>query len=282
MAARIIEYGTKAKLIMNTQTLTPVSHYKQVATQLAYTAGTLIREKFGSVVSIRTKTDTSLVTEVDTQVNTIVLKTLRDTFPDIPVIAEEESSPPSKSYDLQWVCDPLDGTAVFAHGIPTCAFSLALTYKGESIVGVIYDPFLNRVYIGEKNTRTTLNGKPIHVSAEDELFNTMMGMSLWAGSKYDFLELIPQFKKAGIMPLNAFSTVYMGMLVASGQLSAAIYLDGHAHDVAALKVIVEGAGGKVTDLYGEDQRYDQPVRGCLISNGILHNAYLDLIRKANI
>ncbi len=254
--------------------------HKEAAVALAYQAGRIIRDAFCQNITIDTKFDSSLVTNVDTEINSLVLQTLQTKFPTIPIIAEEMSGHGTHE-SFVWVCDPLDGTAVFAHGIPACAFSLALVRDGKSILGVVYDPLQRRLFVAEENKGCTLNGRAVHVSSENGLFNTMMGISLWAGSKYDFSQLIPQFKQANILPLNAFSIVYMGMLVASGQLSAAIYLDTHAYDVAALKILVEEAGGKVTDIYGHNQRYDQDVQGCLMSNGILHDTYLGLIKQAN-
>lgn len=260
----------------------PETQYSDLAVQTAREAGEIIKRYFNSAnLTIHTKRDNSLVTQADLDVSALVQKNLGTFTPNIPIICEETDSPRPNS-ELVWICDPLDGTAVFAHGIPTCAFSLALTRNGNSILGIIYDPFTDRMFVAQKNKGATMNEQPVHVSTEDKLLNTMMGMSWWAGSQYNFLPLIPSLRHAQVLPVNVFSTVYMSMLVASGQLSAVIYLDTHAYDVAALKVIIEEAGGKVTDLQGNEQRYDQPVKGCLITNGLLHETYIRLIQEAGI
>lgn len=74
----------------------------------------------------------------------------------------------------------------------------------------------------------------------------------------------------------------MSMLVATGKMSAVIYLNNFAHDGAAASLIVKEAGGLATDLFGKEQPYDKEIQGCLLSNGILHNEYLRLIREAGI
>lgn len=252
--------------------------YKNFAIDLARQAGAYIRSNFSSFVPSQWKNDNSPVTEIDVRINNLVTKTIRATFPDHTIISEEGSDaiPGSR---WAWVCDPIDGTLAFMHGIPACTFSLALIDQGISVLGVIYDPILDKLYYAEKNGGAWLNDVQINVSTTGHIERALIGMPMWRGFKYPSLPIAKEIHDAGGFLINTCAIAHMGSLVASGQIDTAVYLDTSAHDVAALKVIVEEAGGLVTDLFGKDQRYDQNVRGCIISNKLLHNDLIGIINK---
>ena len=253
--------------------------YKDFAISLAREAGDIIKKNFMRGMKKEWKSDNTPLTEADLAINSLVISSVKKAFPNHDILAEEESSLSEKS-DFVWVCDPIDGTIPFSHGIPTCVFSLALTEKGEVILGVVYDPFMDRMFFAEKNKGASLNGKKIFVSTSKNLKNNVIGMSLGSqGTPYDLSSLPKELNKKGVKIVDLCSITYAGALVSSGELVATIFPYLKSHDTAALKVIVEEAGGKVTDLFGADQRYDKDIKGHLITNRLLHEELIKLIKE---
>lgn len=249
------------------------------AKKLAKRAGKIIRSDFEKEIKKEWKADNTPVTETDKKINTLVLNEIRKTYPDHDILAEEESHAPNNS-EYVWVCDPLDGTIPFSHGLAASVFSIALTKNGQSILGVIYDPFLKRLFSAEKGAGAFLNKKRIKVSGEQTLQNSVVGITSWKEKGYSAGALLNILNKKGAKSLNTGSIIQMGALVAAGEFAAIIFAGQTAHDSAAIKIIVEEAGGKVTDLWGADQRYDQKINGLLATNGKLHNELLACIKDA--
>ena len=219
------------------------------------------------------KEDNSPITATDIEINALVLNAVRNKYPTYSFIGEEGSHLIESEYT--WVCDPVDGTAPFSHGIPTFVFSLALTKNGESIMGVIYDPMCDRLLHAEKGRGAFLNGKRISVSKDTQIDTTKF---IEAGGYSKLPDLQRALAAEGCRVMTFYSHVYAGMLVATGELVAAIYKGDKPWDAAAVKIIVEEAGGRVTGLFGEEQRYDTSINGLIVSNSILHQKFVDVIR----
>lgn len=224
------------------------------------------------------KEDNTPVTETDLIINALALKRIKKAYPSHSVIAEEGSDF-RENDEFVWVCDPVDGTIPFSHGVPTTVFSIALVQNGESILGVVYDPFSDRLFIAEKGKGAFLNGTRISVSKHDTFENAVIGINWSHRSPVDLLGLFGALKQKKSRGINVGSIIYMGALVAAGEFVAVIYPNRKVHDSASLKILVEEAGGKVTDIWGADQRYDRPTNGIVASNGVLHDQILALIRK---
>ena len=253
--------------------------YKTFALQLAQEAGKIIRKNFMLGMKKEWKEDNTPLTETDLAINKLVLDSIKKEFPSHSLIAEEESNFNENS-EFVWVCDPLDGTIPFSHGIPTCVFSLALVKKGEVILGVVYDPFMDRMFFAEKGRGAFLNNKKIHVSDSKTIKSKLTCVvPRMKKAPYDLSDFAKELMKREAIPINLMSITYMGALVANGEFIATAFPETHPHDTAALKVIVEEAGGKVTDLFGNEQRYDRDIKGHLITNGLIHKELVELIKK---
>lgn len=151
---------------------------------------------------------------------------------------------------------------------------------GRPIVGVAYDPFIDRLSFAEKGKGAYLNNKKIHVSKQGFGPKTLVALPLWVNHmSVDPGKLVNLVHKQNTKTIDVGSIVYEGMLVASGELAAAIFTAKSAHDIAALKIIVEEAGGKVTDLFGNDQKYNGPLKGAIISNKAIHSSIVNLFKK---
>jgi fructose-1,6-bisphosphatase/inositol monophosphatase family enzyme len=254
-----------------------MEEYLIFAKQLAERAGTIMLDHFKFGVEHETKADATPVTLADTQINTMVIDAVTAKYPEHSVMGEEESSDTSGT-EYIWVCDPIDGTIPFTLGIPTSMFSLALVHNGVPMVGVLYDPYSKRMFEAVKGQGAFLNGEKIQVNTETPpqgyvaLPAMQYGLTNTAGLVGDAIQ-------SGIRALSLCCATYEAMLVAGGQIVASVFPGKTPWDIAAVKVIVEEAGGMVTDLHGNDQRYDQPINGAVVSNGVVHSQFVELVEK---
>jgi len=254
--------------------------YKSFSVDLARQAGAIIKANFSLGMKKEWKADNTPLTVTDVTINQLVIDAVQKNFPGHSVLAEEGSAMIAGS-EYVWVCDPIDGTIPFSHGIPTCVFSLALCQKGKPILGVVYDPFMDRLYFAEQGKGTTLNGASTHVSSTTQLNNTLIGVAYWDNGKFfHYPPLHTALVSHHVKVMNVMSITYMASLVASGEFVATIFQGESSYDTAAVKIIVEEAGGKATDLFGNEQRYDRDIKGHVISNGLVHSQLLELIAQA--
>ena len=247
--------------------------YRKFAIDLAKEAGKIISRNFKFGMKKQWKADHTPVTKTDIAINKLVIAKVKKYFPTHGVLGEEESYH-SEGKVYLWVCDPVDGTVPFSHGFPTCVFSLALVKNGEPILGVVNDPFLNRLVVAEKGKGAFLNGKRTGVSKTKELKRSVVAIS---GKQPGLMKHLNN--RYSVKIINLYSYVYQALLVATGEIVASFYTYTKAHDGAAAKIIVEEAGGRATDLSGKDQRYDQNINGQLVSNGVLHKQLIRLAQQ---
>jgi myo-inositol-1(or 4)-monophosphatase len=252
--------------------------HKEFALGLASQAGALIRKNFSLHMKSEWKSDNTPVTETDLIINQMVIDGVKRNYPGHAVLAEEGSMP-IEGAEYVWVCDPVDGTIPFSHGIPTCVFALALVHDGKPILGVLYDPFMERMLVAEKGKGALLNGKSAHVSSSPVLARNVINFETSTTGLRDLLPLIPIVKREGAKVVVLCTVLYAGLLVASGEMIATFHIGTKAHDAAALKIILEEAGGRMTDLDGNEQRYDRAINGYIASNGLVHEQLLGMIRK---
>lgn len=238
-----------------------------VAKGIAKKAGKIMLQYFDGDQQIETKADNSPVTIADKQINRLVIDELSKNFDDV-VIGEEEST---GDYGMgrRWLCDPIDGTNSFVWGVPTAMFSLALVVDGKPVLGVAYDPFLDRLYEAVHGHGAYCNGIQLHVS-QKELAGEYLAAT---GSVKQILERPSHILKLieHKVLLAAFNgAVYKSCLVARGKFVGYIEGQVNAHDMAAVHVIVEESGGKITDCDGKELDYSKPFKGAVVSNTIVH------------
>ncbi len=258
--------------------------YLPFAVDLAKKAGAIIRKNFTMGMKKEWKEDHSPLTVTDTTINQMVIDAVKKKFPDHGIIAEEGSNHNGEEY--VWVCDPVDGTIPFSLGIPTCGFSIALVHSGVPILGVVYDPFSERFFVAEHGKGALLNSQNIKVSSHASLDGTFVGIEAWKDwrkvQSVDPAKLNTIVSDRGAKVLRLGSFVYQCMLVAAGELVGVLFPFRSPWDGAAVKIIVEEAGGKVTDLYGNEQRYDRPTNGLVVSNDKLHGELISIVSQAVI
>ena len=255
-----------------------LNEYLEFAKNIAKNAGKIMLKYFNQSNGASYKGDKTIVTLADTEINSYLIEKVKEKYPTHSVDGEEEQF---GSSDYVWVCDPVDGTAMYARHIPVAVFSLALVIKGEPIVGVVFDPFTNSLYTAIKGSGAYKNDEKICVNDfEIDDIRTVCNFDYWIKADYDVTKVLNKLRKRAYF-VGLGSVIRAGLCIATGDFSLAIF-PGTLHkncDIAAVKVIVEEAGGKVTDLFGNEQRYDKSIKGAVISNGKIHREVIELIKR---
>ena len=243
--------------------------------EIAINAGKILMKFRKEGFQTTTKTDSfDFLTTADIKSEEFILSKLKEEFSEDFILSEEKGEISGKNVKRVWMIDPLDGTKDFKNGGTGFSVMIGLCEDGKPILGVIYDPIVDRLVYAEKGKGATLNGKPIKVSTH----SSYSEKTIVDGSFYilGFDNLI-KTRDIKIVTTRVLSCVYGGMLVALGEFIAEIYRYINPWDAAAVKIVVEEAGGKVTDLLGLEQRYDQEINGFIASNGRVHD---ELVRRA--
>ncbi len=258
-----------------------MENYVTFAKEVAEDAAKIALEYFSFDTEKTWKSDNTPLTEADTKINKLVIDRVNSAFPDHSVYGEEETSNKEGSKYI-WVCDPIDGTMPFSLGLPTFTFSLALVNQsnGQPILAVVNDPVMKNMYWAHKGGGAFRNSKKIQVSTDSDLKNTYLNVD-GSGKELNFsrLQTVRALQQKGAKIMSLLSIIYGGIQVANGKFSGTVFFNPHGHDVAALKIITEEAGGKVTDLNGNERRYDKDGIGCIISNGTIHEEIIKSIQK---
>jgi myo-inositol-1(or 4)-monophosphatase len=251
-----------------------------VAIESAKEAGRFLKLNLGKVKNIESKKEEiNLVTEIDKGSEKKIIDFLKSRFPNHSILAEEsgETNPGS---DFKWIIDPLDGTTNYTHSFPVFCVSIALEFKGEVILGVVYDPNLDELFYAEKGKGAFLNGKRISVSKTDKLIKSMLATGFPYNVKENpdnciehFVNFLMEAQAIRRLGSAALDLVY----VACGRLDGFWEVNLNPWDTAAGKIIVEEAGGKVTDFYGND--FNIYTKGIVASNGLIHEQMLEVIKK---
>jgi len=224
-----------------------MKQYLDAAENAARAAGKLLRENFRQRQRVKSVAAHDIKLEIDVQTQELIGKLLLDEFP-AHALYGEEGIVGDQSSDHQWVVDPLDGTVNYFYGIPHFCVSIALRVRQEEIVvGVIYDPIRDEMWIGQKGQVSKLNGTPIHVSDRADLAETVISIGLaktgeTINTNFPMLQqMIHRVRKCRVLGSAALDLAY----VASGRFDAYIETGISLWDIAAGSLLVENAGGTV-------------------------------------
>lgn len=249
--------------------------------QIAKEAGEIIRNAYRTKFSIEIKENNikNLVTEVDKKSEQTIIEFIRKNFPSHNILAEEGGEKKSSS-DYIWVIDPLDGTTNFAHGLPIFSVSIGVQYKEETIAGVVYDVMRDVVYSAEKGSGAFENGKKISVSSNEKIEDSL----LVTGFPYNVSENPEKaFERFIVMLKTARAVRRLGSAaidfcyVANGVFDGFWEVHLNPWDICAGKLIVEEAGGKVTDFNGNPiSIFNKTI---LSTNGKIHNKMIELLNS---
>ena len=246
----------------------------EAASDFAQRAAKLALGYFEGTFQIEWKGDLSPVTVADREAEHLLRTLLTEAFPHDGFLGEEYGDTPGSS-SFRWIIDPIDGTRSFVRGIPIWATLLGLEYKDEQIAGIAVAPAMGHVYRALRGDGAYRNDRRIHVSAVDKLSDAMMFYSSlsWfvkAGMQAEFMDLAVRTQRN-----RGFGDFYGFVLVAQGSGELMVEYGVHAWDVAALKPIVEEAGGRYSCWDGSTSIHKPDV---LVSNGLLHDEVLHMLR----
>ncbi|HEY7099059.1 MAG TPA: inositol monophosphatase family protein [Terriglobales bacterium] len=242
-------------------------------TDIAREAGALLMEYFRQRVKIEYKGDVDLVTVADRKSEALILERIRAKWPSHDVLGEEGARIETGS-DYRWYVDPLDGTTNFAHGFPVFCVSLAIERKGERVAGVLFDPTRDELFAAEKGSGAYLNGEAIHVSKTPNLKECLVATGFPSHKRHKnpniFFYHQLTLRTHGVR--RAGSAALDLACVAAGRFDGFWEFNLNPWDTAAGVLIVQEAGGTVTDFKGGP--FQLQSRETVATNGIVHDALL--------
>ena len=219
----------------------------------------------------------NLVTEADHAADKAILQVIHTEFPSHGIVSEESVEKVSDS-EYKWIIDPIDGTVNFANSIPICCVSIGLEHNGKMLMGAVYNPIMNEFFFAERGKGAMLNDKKISVSDKKEVLTSC----LVTGFPYNYLDqpngpiqVFARLIKKGIPVRRLGSAATDLCWVAAGRFDGFYEHQLNAWDSAAGFLIVEEAGGKVTDLNGAPYSPYQP--GIIATNGGIHDELVEWV-----
>lgn len=259
----------------------PVAALRDAAEAIAREAGALVAARHAGGFAARAKGHAhNLVTEVDMASEALIVGRLRERFPGHRIVAEEGGGAETDG-DVTWVVDPLDGTNNFAHGVPIFCVTLAALERGVPVAGATFDPLRGELFSAARGHGARLDGRPLDVSGRATLEEAIVvsGFPYDKASNPDnnlaeVVAVVPHvrgFRRTGSAALDL-------AWVAAGRFEAYWERGTHAWDVAAGVLLIEEAGGRVTDMDGGPAAIDGG--RFLASNGLVHDALLARLRAA--
>lgn len=256
---------------------------KETLLNAVQAGGAQMQHYFNGRFSISSKSNVNdLVTEADHASEKAIIETIQKNYPDHFILSEETGEVKTAS-EYKWIIDPIDGTINFANNIPICCVSIGLEKAGEIIMGAVYNPFMNELFVAEKGMGATLNNQKIKVSTKISVSNSC----LVTGFPYTYLDTengpLQVFEKLirKAIPVRRLGSAAIDLCwVAAGRFDG--YFEHHLQtwDSAAGFLMVTEAGGKVTDYTGKN--YSVYQKQILATNGLIHEELREIINGKEI
>jgi myo-inositol-1(or 4)-monophosphatase len=258
-----------------------IENFLSVAQEAASSAGALILEHWQQPKQVDYKGAVDLVTSVDRESERRIVECLQKKFPGHSILAEEETDRVGADSSHRWIIDPLDGTTNFLHSYPQFCVSIALERDGEVVLGLVYDPVRAEWFQAVKGRGATLNGAAIRISGVKELDKALLATG-FPYDRRDQADFYLAFFKAFMIRSQGVRRAGAAALdlcyVACGRLDGFWELKLRPWDTAAGALIVQEAGGRMSDFHGEPFSIwgDETVA----SNGVIHDAMVDVAAAA--
>jgi myo-inositol-1(or 4)-monophosphatase len=252
--------------------------YLETAVEIAREAGALLANYFERRVAFESKGEFDLVTEADRASEKLVVERLRTYFPSHNIVAEEGGGHNSSS-EYRWFVDPLDGTTNFAHSFPVFNVTLGLERAGELIAGVVYDPMRQETFTAERGAGAYLNNRRIHVSAARRITESLASTGFPSRKRHHNINIhfYYQLAMASHGVRRTGSAAIDLAYVACGRLDFFWEFGLKPWDMAAGALLVQEAGGRVTDMQGAAHSVTASDH-ILADNGALHEEVLEAFK----
>lgn len=270
-------------MVANSIQVIPSTPFTVFAIDLARRGGAHLMSLLSAALAakeIRLKGPLDLVTRADGEVEALIAERVRSSYPEHGFLAEEGTIVEGGEY--RWIVDPLDGTTNFAHGVPWFAVSIALEQLGEVILGVVFHPVLDELFVAERGNGAWLSTRGadfirLNVSTTDDLESALLGTGFWGGepTARDVAIARPFLERARGVRNMGSAAIHLAY-VAGGRLDGFWEARLNIWDIASGVLLVEEAGGRVTDLEGGPMRSGD----ILATNGRVHAAMLEVIQGA--
>lgn len=258
-----------------------LKEFLKIAVESAQRAGRLIRDNRGTLAfgDIAVKQAFDFVTRVDSESEALILSAIGKRFPDHHFLAEE-SLHEVETDDFRWIIDPLDGTTNYIHGFPFSAVSIALQYKREIIIGVIYDPFRNELFTAVKGSGVSLDGKRITASTVSQMANALIATGFPFKRKDLTEHYLTLFKNIflGVSDIRRAGSAALDLAyIACGRFDGFFEIGLGPWDCAAGSLMIMEAGGVITNFGGGD---DFLSTGNIVAgNALIHSVLLDKVKE---
>lgn len=251
---------------------------KRIGIAAAHKGGQVLRAHFGKILQIDKKGPTDLVTEADRESERVIIETIRGTFPEHTVVAEE-SGMSAGAQDAVWYIDPLDGTTNFANGLNLFCVSISCALEGDIVLGIVLSPLTEELFVAVRGGGATRNGRPIRVSSARSVQESLLVTGFpYILEKDPSSPMIRRFSNClraaqGIRRLGsaALDLCY----VACGRFAGYWEQNLHPWDTAAGFLIARESGAQITDFSNAAFSVDKPE--ILATNGKIHGEMLALL-----
>lgn len=251
---------------------------KEFMVRLVRQAGAIARKRFGTPGTIATKRHIGdVVTEVDHQINRLIVKRIRAAYPDHGVVSEEQDEYRADA-EFLWIVDPLDGTRNFATGTPLFGVMIAFARRGVVQCSVIYEPMNERLYVARRGHGATLNGRRIHCSKTRAWeYSYGCGSAAQDGSKFRRIQPLLLSSAREPFAMNAFGCIAVSAAhVADGRRDWLVSIEASVWDYAAPALLLQESGCVVTNFAGKPWTLND--REFIVANPHLHKKLLRLFR----
>jgi myo-inositol-1(or 4)-monophosphatase len=240
---------------------------------IAREAGVLLMQYFDQNIKIEYKGEADLVTAADRKSETLIRERIRSLWPDHDVLGEEEGLRDTGS-EYRWYVDPLDGTTNFAHGFPVFCVSMALQHRDQTVAGVCYDPTRDELFAAERGKGAYLNDRPVRASKTSRLVESLVGTGFpsYKRHKNPNIHFYHQITLRSHGVRRAGSAALDLCYVSCGRLDGFWEFNLNPWDTAAGVLLVEEAGGQVSDFHGGPFQLNS--RETVASNGLIHGELL--------
>jgi len=264
--------------MQKTITLNSIRQFTQEAEKIARNSGMLMT-KYQGYSGPRVDRHTSLDKYISSRIESRTSQYLKKRYPEHGLFGASKN----RDYDFEWICDYIDGAYSYGQGYKISVTSVALTYKSKTIAAAVYNPWTDEMYVSGLGLGVYINGKKLKTLSSSKYQGKLVDVEWWPHASYDLDTWLHDFSiKKDVYVLHIGSIIHAACLVASGQFVAAVlgkFMQGKNHEIAAIKLIIEESGCKLTDLHGNKITHIGDIEGLVFANKSIHETLIQSYKE---